>query len=83
MFKKHRRQISLCLAQFPCTPVRLQYQPLSGTPAMAKAQTVTFCQQLFSVASPALEFKTEGFVYGTAASVIYGLILWACSQLAA
>ena len=48
-----------------------------------------------SVASPAMEFKTEGFilgvgakmftiagpviVYGTVASVIYGLIYWICS----
>ena len=52
-----------------------------------------------AVASPAIESRSEGLivgtaakmfsiagpviVYGTAASVIYGLILWACSQLAA
>ena len=32
--------------------------------------------KMFSIAGPVI-------VYGTAASVIYGLILWACSQLAA
>jgi stage V sporulation protein AC len=50
-----------------------------------------------AVASPAIEFKSEGFilglgakmftiagpviVYGTVASVIYGVIYWACTML--
>ncbi len=50
-----------------------------------------------SIAAPAVEFKTEGFVlgvgakmftiagpvivYGVSASVVYGLIYWVCQQL--
>lgn len=50
-----------------------------------------------SIAAPAVEFKTEGFVlgvagkmftiagpvlvYGTAASVVYGVIYWVCTKL--